>query len=340
MFNKRIVARAPVRTLDLGGWTDTRLLEKGWVLNFGLKLYTYVILESIPDPEAFLLESYDIGESEYIHNIREMEYCGVLSLLKAAIKRTQSKGGLKLSVRSEAPPASGLGSSAALGVAAIGALNYFLGKKVLPYHVARLAHSLETEELKLECGVQDQLCAAYGGINYIEVHYPEARVFPVPISDRTICELESRMLVVYTGKSRFSSETHKKVIEGFQNDREGIKAGFAALSKTASLGLEALLRDNIEELAEATNLNWEAQKKLHPSITNDQIEDLYKSVFRNGAMGFKLNGAGAGGTACIICKRDCTHNVRRIIEERFPFMTVLNAKLDIGRCQGLQVWES
>ena len=72
-------------------------------------------------------------------------------------------------VRSDAPPASGLGSSAALGVAAIGALSRYHGRNLLAHEVARESQFLEVEELKLESGVQDQLASAYGGVSFMEV---------------------------------------------------------------------------------------------------------------------------------------------------------------------------
>lgn len=336
---KRIVARAPVRMLDLGGWTDIRLLPSGRVLNFALRLYTYVTVEHLEDPGSILIESRDIEESEYIRNIRKMEYTGALSLLKAAIRRMGVRVGLKIRVRSEAPPASGLGSSAALGVAAIGALARLTGRYLLPYQVARQAQALETEELGLECGVQDQLAAAYGGVNYIEVRYPDASVFPVPVDDGFLCEMESNTLLVYTGKSHFSSGTHRMVIEAYTRKDKGVMEAFDALARTPELGLEALLRKDWKALADAANMNWENQKRLHPCITTDEIEDLGKLAFREGAVGFKLNGAGAGGTATILCGHDRMHAVERAIREKFPSMRILNSKLDTGRCQGLQVWE-
>ena len=43
--------------------------------------------------------------------------------------------------------------------------------------IAAVAHSIETKELGLECGVQDQLASVHGGINLIEIdEFPHARV--------------------------------------------------------------------------------------------------------------------------------------------------------------------
>jgi len=334
----RIVARAPVRILDLGGWTDTRILPAGRVFNLAVRLYTYVAIDFIPEGDGFEIVGRDVEESEYVRSVRAMEYGGSLALVKAAIRRTGISGGLRILVRSEAPPASGLGSSASLGVAAVGALTWRSRRYLLPYAAARLAQALETEELDLECGVQDQLAAAYGGVNYIEVRYPEASVHPVPVTDRFLCELESRLVLVYTGKSRFSSDTHRKVIEGHASGVPGVRAAFDGLLETAPAALDAVLREDFRALADAVNRNWGHQKSLHPSITTPEVDALEQAAFANGAIAFKLNGAGSGGTAVVLCDRDRQPDVERAVRQGFPGMRILPAKLDVGRCQGLQVW--
>ena len=208
----------------------------------------------------------------------------------------------------------------------------------LPNQIASAAQRIETNLLKLECGVQDQLASAFGGINFIEVNYPNARVTPVPVSDATLCELETDMLVVYTGKSHFSSGTHTKVIENFERKDPDTLRAFDGLDTTAEMGAEALMRGDIHAYADALNRNWDFQKMLHASITTSEVEALHAEATKLGCIGFKLNGAGAGGTAVMICERNTQKAVIQMIEANFPDMTCHRAKVDIGRCQGLQVW--
>jgi len=234
-------------------------------------------------------------------------------------------------VRSDAPPASGLGSSAALGVAAMGALAAFQNRHLLPHELARESQLLETEDLKLECGVQDQFAAAYGGVSFMEVEYPAARVFPLPLSAATRCELEERFVLVYTGKSHFSSGMHQKVIS--EADRH--KADFDQLARAAVAGKEALLSDDLDAFAAAMNMNWEAQKNLHTDITTPEMESLHQAALAAGATGFKANGAGGGGTVTILAKRNGSAAVKRAAEELG--MLVLPALIDTT---GLQVWQA
>ena len=93
--------------------------------------------------------------------------------------------------------------------------------------------------------------------------------------------------------------------------------------------------DLLEAFAELMNDNWSAQKALHPDITNADIERLHERTFAAGAVGFKANGAGGGGTVTILAQRNKDHLVRRAVEELG--MTVLPSKLDSS---GLRVWET
>ncbi len=265
----------------------------------------------------------------------------MLDLLKAAVARSGIElrtGGLystrravTLQVRSDAPPASGLGSSAALGVAAIGALARFQGRHLLPHEAARESQLLEVQDLKLEAGVQDQLASAYGGVNFMEVEYPNARVFPLPLEPAVRCELEDRFVLVYTGRSHFSSGMHQKVIAEADRHRDD----FDALARAAVAGKEALLAGDLDAFGAAMDANWQAQKALHPDITTSEIESLHRAATEAGAIGFKANGAGGGGTVTILAGRHSSHLVRRAATALG--MQVLPAFIDTT---GLQVWET
>ena len=212
------------------------------------------------------------------------------------------------------------------------ALSHYLRWNLLPYEVARESQALEVEELGLECGVQDQLASAYVGVNYMDVTYPHARVSPVALSAGTLCELEDRFVLVYTGRSHFSSEMHEKVIAEYEAGHN--RQYFQRLTECGVRGKESLLSGDLEAFAETMNQNWEAQKALHPDITTPEIEALHQAATAAGAIGFKANGAGGGGTVTILAQRNRDHLVRRAVEDLG--MTLLPARIDFT---GLRVWE-
>ena len=207
----------------------------------------------------------------------------------------------------------------------------YCGGHLLPHEIARESQLLEVENLKLECGVQDQLASAYGGVNFMEVEYPNARIFPLHLEPSVVCELEDRLVLIYTGKSHFSSGMHQKVIAEADQHRDD----FDTLAEAAVAGKEALLAADFVAFGQAMNTNWAAQKRLHPDITTPEMEAFHEAAFRAGALGFKANGAGGGGTVTILAERNKSHLVARAAQELG--MTVLPALIDTT---GLQVWKA
>ena len=165
----------------------------------------------------------------------------------------------------------------------------------------------------------------------MEVEYPSARVLPVPLTPSVRCELEDRFVLVYTGRSHFSSGMHQKVIAEADQHR----AEFDALAAAAVVGKEALLAGDLDAFAAAMNANWDAQKRLHPEITTPEIEALHRVATNAGAIGFKANGAGGGGTVTILAGSNQNHHIVRAVRELG--MTVLPSQIDTS---GLQVWET
>ena len=141
-------------------------------------------------------------------------------LLEASIEymRVPDDLSFEITLYSEAPGGASTGTSAAVTVALIGALDCLTPGRLTPHEVALAAQRIETEMLGGQCGIQDQLCSAYGGINYIEMfNYPYASVSQLQIPNATWWELERRLALIYLGKSHRSSDVHEMVIKHLEN---------------------------------------------------------------------------------------------------------------------------
>ena len=330
-----VFSRAPVRICDIGGWTDTWFYSKGAVFNICVDLYSYVrIVENDTNKINIISENLDL--STEIKNYNKIEYNGNLDLLKAAVKRMEidtSKTGLTIFIRADAPPGCGIGTSASVAVALIAALAHYSNKHLIKHKIAKLAHKLETEELKLESGVQDQFAAAYGGINFMEIDYPSVKISNIKINENRICELESQIILVYLS-SRSSNEMHKVVIENYEKGQKDTVKSFEIMKNCAFEMKKAINSADLKEMGEIMNKNWEAQKKLHPLIVNPIIEKTEKIAFGTGAIGFKCNGAGGGGSATILAGVGNEYSLKKKLIENG--LTVLPAKLNF---KGVQTWD-
>lgn len=330
-------SRAPIRIDLAGGWTDVppfSAREGGVVVNAAINRYTYATL--LPrEAETIRIVSADFDRFLEVRSFRDLEYDGNLDLIKAAIQRLRIEQGMDLFVRCDAPPGSGTGSSASIGVALIGLLNRLQHDSLSTHEVARLARQLEQEELNIAGGKQDQYAAALGGFNFMEFLDPVVNVSQLRLADSTISELEKRLILCYTGKSRLSGDLINTVMNAYTEGRPRTVAALRNMRRLARELKTMLLTGNLDEFGELLLENWTNQRELDPSISNQTIDDLFEVAMRNGAIGGKALGAGGGGCLLFYSRPDEEHLVRKALEAKK--IQVIDFNFDY---RGLQTWEA
>ena len=211
-------------------------------------------------------------------------------------------------------------------------------KKLAAHETAALAHSLETKELGLECGVQDQLASAYGGINLIEISdFPKATISPVAITDAIWWELEHRLVLTYIGKPHQSSEIHKMVIAGLGTTPHKDQR-IEQLRQLAHQARPALQAGNFIELGRIFDANTAVQRSLHKNLVCDAFEDIIAVAGNYQALGCKVNGAGGdGGSIAILTNGDMSkkREMQKVLDQK----GYLTLPVYLSR-RGLRVWKS
>jgi D-glycero-alpha-D-manno-heptose-7-phosphate kinase len=218
-------------------------------------------------------------------------------MLEAAIRRAAIPADVALDVRvhSEAPPGASMGTSAAVAVALVGALDALTPGRLTAQEAAEAAHAIEVQMLKRQSGVQDQLCSAHGGISFIDMHeYPRARVERLDVADRVREDLERRLVVVYLGRSHDSSAVHEKVIRQLE-DAGPEDPRLAGLRQAAVDSRRAVLAGDLEALGRAMDANTALQARLHPELVGRDAQRVIERARAHGAAGVKVNGAGGEG---------------------------------------------
>lgn len=327
-----VKAWAPNRILDFGGWTDTWFAGHGAVLNFAVDLYAQAVVSTRERP-GVSITAEDYGEVVEIEPGGQPGYDGKHDLLKAAVK-VIGVDRADVYVYSDVPAGCGTGSSAAVSVALLGALCRLDGRFHTPHEIAALAHELETKELGIESGVQDQVAAATGGIYFHVIDpYPRVSSSPIRLRDEVCWELESRLLLAHSGERHLSSDVHRKVIGDYQAGRGETVEAMQALRETPARAAAALLQGDFGAFADAMNENNAAQCRLHPEITTPAIADIERVARCAGAEAVKINGAGGGGSVTIFCATAR----RRAVEEavRSAGYRLLPFHFDF---QGLRTW--
>jgi D-glycero-alpha-D-manno-heptose-7-phosphate kinase len=334
---------APIRICDNGGWTDTWFAGHGAIFNIGV--YPYVEVQVAVFPRSARADQITLHAENY--GERYALTPGATSfdrhpLLEAAIAEARIPGdvALEITIYSEAPAGASTGTSAAVTVALIGALDALTPGRLTPHEVAYAAHRVETVRLGLQSGIQDQLCSAYGGINFIEmVSFPTAIVSQIQVPNAIWWELERRLALVFLGHSHSSSAVHELVIAGLE--REGSDSPrLEALRRTAVRSRDALYAGDFVALGRAMADNTDAQRALHPALVSAEAEALIALAREHGALGWKVNGAGgAGGSVTLLCGPSAS--ARRSLLAALPQLNPLLQPIPIYLSRtGLRVWES
>jgi D-glycero-alpha-D-manno-heptose-7-phosphate kinase len=337
-----IKCTAPIRICDLGGWTDTWFAGTGKVLN--LAVFPSVEVTVVTRPKKARQPQITIYAENY-HDVYDLDASSTLwtkhPLIEAGFKLFElpEKVHLDVTIFSEAPAGAATGTSAAVSVAILGALDLIGSRSLTSYELGRKAHYIESEMLRLQSGIQDQLCAAYGGINFIEMtKYPEASVSPVHLTDEMSWELESRLLLIYLGKPHSSSAVHETVIKRLEQSPK-FRRYLQPLRDAAVAGKQALLRADLSAFGEAMIENTAAQKKLHPDLIGERAVKVINLATSFGVAGYKVNGAGgAGGSVTLLLKAGARDKHRFIseIEKAHPDFRNIPVRL---APQGLRRWK-
>ncbi|HNT78117.1 MAG TPA: GHMP kinase [Anaerolineae bacterium] len=330
---------APIRICDNGGWTDTWFAGHGKIFNIGVYPYVEVQIEVYPyrpGTDRIVLYAENYGERYAVHP--ETPGWDRHPLLEAAIERmgVPAEVAIQATIHSEAPSGCSTGTSAAVTVALIGALDQLTPGRLTPHEVAYTAHAVEVELLRQQSGIQDQLCSAYGGINFIEMHrYPRASVSQLYVSNAIWWELERRLALIYLGKSHVSSDVHLRVIKELENEGPETKR-LQDLRATAEKSRDAVYAGDFAALGRAMNENTEAQSRLHPDLVSQDARAVIEIAREFGALGWKVNGEGGSLTLLCPAQSYIKREMLRAIEAANPLYQ--NIPIYLSRF-GLRIWE-
>lgn len=274
-----------MRVCDNGGWTDTWFAGWGAVCNLGVEPGVTVRVDVRPGAGVVDVPGDD-------------------PLLRATVDEAGPPPGMdvRVDVESAVPAGASTGTSAAVALALLGALDALAGRRRTPVDLATVAHRVEVDRLGLQSGVQDQLCAAVGGLCFIDMpEYPRATVTRVPAPAAFLDELGRRLLLVYLGRPHRSSEVHERVIDRLGRDT----APLAPLRGLAVRARDAAIAGDLDGYGRALSDNTAAQADLHPDLVGTRARAVIEAARRHGAVGWKVNGAGGeGGSVSVLCGDD------------------------------------
>ncbi len=298
-LSRKISSSAPTRICDNGGWTDTWFAETGKIFHIAIEPRVHVELlafEQTIDRPPITIHAKNFGDSYCPTGISTKTW-GKHPLLEATIAEIgmPKHVALDITIWSDAPYGASTGTSAAACVALAGALDALTPGRLSPHKLARAAWRVETEQLGQQSGIQDQIAAAFGGVNLIHMDaYPHASVEQLDLSEAIQQELEQRLMLIYLGKPHSSSAVHEKVIREME-DIGPMAKPIDALRQTAQASYRCLELGDFVGLGQAMVQNTAGQRMLHPELICPAAGRVIKIGRQFGTLGHKINGAGGDG---------------------------------------------
>jgi D-glycero-alpha-D-manno-heptose-7-phosphate kinase len=306
-------AKAPMRIGFFGGGTDVSPYAEehgGKVLNCTIDKYVRCMLKP-KGADGITIRSLDLEE---VSRNMTGRWEGRLALPQAVLDAMPEARGVEVTMFSDVPPGSGLGSSSALVVSMLKLICSAYDLSTDPHGLAELAYRIERVDLGIPGGRQDQYAAAFGGMSVY--HFGGERVIVEPVlNDPTaLLELESCLLIGYIGDRTLMR--HHLMEDQVRRLKDGDTLRYHDETKAfVDESIKLLRALKIAEFGRLLHDAWEVKKAFSPYIAPPIVEDIYTLARAHGAWGGKITGAGGGGFMVFACPFDRRLELERVLGE-------------------------
>ena len=306
-----IITRTPFRMSFFGGGTDMEeyfKYNKGAVLSTTIDKYCYVNVRHLP---RFFDYSNEVVYSkiEKVNDVNEIEHPLIRNIMKMLDMHE-----IRLTYEADLPARSGLGTSSSFAVGMLLAFYALKGEYADKRKLADEAIYAERVMCKEAGGYQDQIAAAYGGLNKIEFDKDGYTVKPIIISPDRKKQLNNNLMMFFTGFTRFSSDVQKVNNEtSIEEKKDKLRKMYDMVGQA-----EQILCDKNKDLDDFGRLldeSWKLKKQTGKGITTSNIDKLYDKGIEAGALGGKLLGAGGGGFLVFYVQPEKQESVRMAMKD-------------------------
>lgn len=294
-----------------GGGTDMPSFfneHGGAVISTTFDKYCYVNVRHMPPFHPYISELVH-NRFERVNNVKDIEH----PLIRECM-RLHDIHEIRLTYEGDLPARSGLGTSSTFAVGMLNAFCALKGKMMSHRALAEEAIHVERTILKEHGGWQDQVAAAYGGLNRIDFFDNNFSVHPIVIHPERKKELDKNLLLFYTGLQRFSSEIQADTFAK-PTDKTKQLLDMLALVDEA----ERILTDKnicLNEFGKLLDATWKLKRGTGSKVSNGSIDELYDIAIKAGALGGgKLLGAGGGGFLLFYCEKEKQPNLIKALDK-------------------------
>ena len=291
----RVLASAPAKIILFG---EHSVVYGKPAIAAAIDLRTYVRAE-FNSNGAIKIEAKDIrvpgltvsfSEDEIYFESDYGKAAEVLSYVRQAIELVREEAGkdkgVTVSITSQIPVGAGLGSSAAVAVATIGAVSRLFGLELTNEEIGKLGHRVELLVQGASSGI-DPTVSAIGGF----IHYEKGNFEHLPF-------MELPIVVGHTGSSGSTKELVAMVRRTYEEMPDVIEPLLVAMGKIVGKARDVITSDlggelRLEQLGRLMNINHGLLDAL--GVSTKKLSELVYAARVAGAIGAKITGAGGGG---------------------------------------------
>lgn len=311
-----IISRTPFRISFFGGGTDYPAWFKdhrGAVLATTIDKYCYITCRYLPpffDHKSRIIYS----KMEHVQNVEEIDHPAVREVLRFL----QIREGVEIHHDGDLPAKTGLGSSSSFTVGLLNSLYALKGMMTSKEQLAREAILIEQQRCRDNVGCQDQVLAAYGGLNYIEFGGADhLQVRKVTVTNERLKNFQDHLMMVFTGFSRMASEIAEHQIRNIPKKTKDLEAMY----RMAKDSLQVLTHGDWKSFGQMLHESWFIKRGLSDKISTPFIDEMYAAARKAGALGGKLLGAGGGGFVLLFAPPEKQAKIRERLKKflHIPF---------------------
>jgi D-glycero-alpha-D-manno-heptose-7-phosphate kinase len=302
-----IISRTPFRISFFGGGTDYPSWYRqhgGAVLATTIDKYCYLTCRHLP---PFFEHRFRVVYSfiENVHCIDEIKHPAAREVMRFL----NVARGVEVHHDGDLPARSGMGSSSAFTVGLLHALHALQGRRVSKRQLALEGITVEQERLRETVGSQDQVLAAYGGLNHVRfLPSGEINVQPVVLPKSRLAELNDHLMLFFTGINRTASD----IAAGYASALDRRHAELRRIEELVEEGLSILCsRADLRGFGELLHESWKLKRSLGANVSNVNFDEIYEQACAEGATGGKLLGAGGGGFVVVFAPPERHAAIRR-----------------------------
>lgn len=285
-----IIVKSPLRISFFGGSTDYESFyrEHGSFI-IGTTIDKYIWLSARYRPKLLPKEHF-IGYSklEVVSSVNDIQN----PLIREVLRYHDLRDYIDFNSSADVPSRTGLGGSSSFCAGMVHLMKSLKGEPINKKDIAKTAIHIERNILQESGGIQDQIWAAYGGLNTITIKKNgDFTVKPVPVSDTFKRKLEDSIVLIYTNDQR----NQNTIAQSHENKDH------RNMLELARKAYQAFLREDIEEIGSLLLEAWGEKRNISPLISTEKIDNMVDTVMGMGAYGVKLLGSGGCGFLMAIC---------------------------------------